>query len=102
MTDYLALLPADSSTSAPPLSRDDAEQGRQYWSYVNATIRQAAARAKVVFADVASISAPHHAWSTDPWLERFVLLGGKAAPYHPLRSGMVAVADALEAALRSA
>jgi lysophospholipase L1-like esterase len=100
ITDYLALLPQDGS--APPLARDDAERGRRYWNHVNLALRQAAARGGVAFADVSSASASHHAWSSDPWTERFVLLGGKAAAYHPTRTGMIAVADALEGALAAA
>jgi lysophospholipase L1-like esterase len=102
VTDYLTLLPPDSSVSAHPLTGEDADRGRQYFGLVNLTLRQAAARAGVVFAEVSGASARHHAWSSDPWTERFVLLGGKAAPYHPNPSGMVAVADAVEGALRSA
>ena len=102
MTDYLTLLPPDASTSAHPLAREDAHRGRQYFAMLNLTLRQAAARAGVVFADVAAPSAGHHAWSSDPWTERFVLLGGKAAPYHPTRAGMAAVAGAVEGALASA
>jgi lysophospholipase L1-like esterase len=102
ITDYLSLLPGDPSADAHPLHREDAERGRSYWNRLNLTLRQAAARAKVVFADVSTASAPHHAWSNEPWTERFVLLGGKAAAYHPTRAGMAQVADALEVALRSA
>jgi lysophospholipase L1-like esterase len=102
VTDYLALLPAGSSVSAHPLTREQADRGRQYFALVNLTLRQAAARAGVLFADIAAPSAPHHAWSSDPWTERFVLFGGKAAAYHPTRAGMTAVADAIEAALGAA
>ena len=102
ITGYLALLPAERSVSAHPLSAESAELGRRYWDRVNLTLRQASARAGALFVDVATPSAPHHAWSTDPWTERFVLLGGKAAAYHPTRAGMTAVADAIEAALENA
>jgi hypothetical protein len=102
ITDYLALLPPDSSTDAGALPREDADRGRSYWNRLNLTLRQAAARAKVIFADVSTPSATHHAWSSDPWTERFVLLGGKAAAYHPTRVGMAEVAGALESALRAA
>jgi lysophospholipase L1-like esterase len=102
VTDYLSLLPADDSVDAPPLRREDAERGRRYWSHVNGALRQSAARSKVVFAEVSAVSAPHHAWSTDPWTEGFVLVGGKAAAFHPLRVGMIQVADALETALKNA
>jgi lysophospholipase L1-like esterase len=102
ITDYLALLPPANAVAAPPLRRDDAERGRNYWDRLNLILKQAAARAGVVFADVSKVSSEHHAWSTDPWTERFVLLGGKAAAYHPNRGGMVAVADAVESALAKA
>jgi lysophospholipase L1-like esterase len=101
ITDYLAVLPPDSSIGAPPLPASDAELGREYWSNVNLTLRQVAARARVVFAEVSAVSTPHHAWSSDPWTERFVLIGGKAAPYHPNRLGMAAVANAIESAIRA-
>jgi lysophospholipase L1-like esterase len=99
ITGYLALLPSERSVSAHPLSAENAELGRRYWDRVNLTLRQASARAGAVFVDVATPSASHHAWSNDPWTERFVLLGGTAAAYHPNRAGMVAVADAVEGAL---
>jgi lysophospholipase L1-like esterase len=99
ITDYLALLPPENGLPANPLQRDDVERGRRYWNGVNLALRQVSARESVVFADVATASATHHAWSDDPWTERFVLLGGKAAAYHPTRDGMIAVADTLEAAL---
>jgi lysophospholipase L1-like esterase len=102
VTGYLALLPPDDSVGAAPLRREDTERGRRYWNHVNLALKQASARAGVVFADVAAASASHHAWSSDPWTERFVLLGGKAAAYHPTRAGMVEVADALESALANA
>ena len=99
ITDYLSLLPPANAVGAPPLRREDAERGRRYWNQVNLILRQAAARSGVVFADVSTASATHHGWSSEPWTERFVLFGGKAAPYHPTRAGMTAVADALESAL---
>lgn len=102
VTDYLTLLPPDRFTPASPLTSADAELGRRYFAQVNETLRQAASRAKVVFAEVSTPSAGHHAWSTEPWTERFVLLGGKAAAFHPMRRGMVEVADQLEAALARA
>lgn len=102
VTDYLALLPPDGTLSAPPLRREDAERGSRYWKHVNLALRQATARAGALFADVSIASAPHHAWSADPWTERFVLFGGKAAAYHPTRVGMAQVADAIEAALAGA
>ena len=102
VTDYLSLLPPDSSANAHPLRREAADRGRAYWTRVNLILRQAAARAGAVFADVSTASADHHAWSTSPWTERFVLVGGKAAAYHPTRDGMAFVSNALEGALRSA
>jgi lysophospholipase L1-like esterase len=102
ITDYLALLPPENGVIAAPLRRDDTDRGRRYWERVNLILRQAAARAGVLFADLSATSAPHHAWSDDPWTERFVLLGGKAAAYHPNRAGMTAVADAVETALATA
>jgi lysophospholipase L1-like esterase len=99
MTDYLALIPPENGVSAPPLHREDVDRGRRYWNHLNLVVRQSAARAGVVFADVSTASVPHHAWSTEPWTERFMLFGGKAAAYHPTREGMVQVANALEAAL---
>jgi lysophospholipase L1-like esterase len=99
VTDYLTLLPPGASVGAPPLAPEDADRGREFVTRLNLVLRQAAARAGVVFAEVSAFSAPHHAWSSEPWTERFVLFGGKAAAYHPTRAGMVAVADALEGAL---
>ena len=99
VTDYLALLPQDASASAPPLAPEDARRGVRYWQHVNLALRQATARAGALFADVSVASAAHHAWSSDPWTERFVLLGGKAAAYHPTRDGMSHVADAVQAVL---
>jgi lysophospholipase L1-like esterase len=101
ITDYLALLPPENGPSAPPLRREDTERGRRYWNHLNLVLRQGAARAGAVFAEVSAVSAFHHAWSTEPWTERFVPLGGAAAAYHPTRAGMTAVADALEGALAS-
>ena len=99
ITDYLALLPPNRTVSAHPLSPENTELGRRYWERVNQTLRQATARAGALFVDVSRVSAPHHAWSAEPWTERFVLLGGKAAAYHPTRAGMIAVADAVESVL---
>jgi lysophospholipase L1-like esterase len=101
ITGYLALLPPENGLNASPLRREDTDRGRHYWERVNLVLRQAAARAGVIFADVAEGSAAHHAWSENPWTERFVLFGGKAAAYHPTRDGMAAVADAVETALAS-
>jgi len=102
ITDYLALLPPANAVAAPPLRRDDAERGRAYWDRVNLILKQAAARSGVLFADVSKVSASHHAWSPEPWTERFVLFGGKAAAYHPNRDGMVAVAGTVENVLAKA
>jgi lysophospholipase L1-like esterase len=102
VTDYLALLPPDGTADAPPLRRDDAQRGFRYWQLVNLTLRQATARAGALFADVSSASLPHHAWSTEPWTERFTLVGAHAAPYHPTRAGMSQVAAAVETALAGA
>ncbi|HEX4442309.1 MAG TPA: SGNH/GDSL hydrolase family protein [Galbitalea sp.] len=102
VTDYLSLLPPDAAVNAHPLRRDAADRGRMYWTRVNLILRQAAARAGAVFAEVSAASADRHAWSASPWTERFVLVGGKAAAYHPTRDGMAFVANALEGALRNA
>jgi lysophospholipase L1-like esterase len=102
ISDYLALLPPANGVAAPPLRRDDTDRGRQYWERVNLILKQASARSGVLFADVSQVSASHHAWSAEPWTERFVLFGGKAAAYHPNRDGMIAVADAVERALSNA
>jgi lysophospholipase L1-like esterase len=102
VTDYLALLPPESSASAPPLQHEAAQRGLRYWQHVNLALRQATARAGAVFVNVSAPSASHHAWSAEPWTERFVLLGGKAAAYHPTREGMSVVADTVQAALAAA
>ena len=102
ITDYLSLLPPSASIDAHPLRREDVERGRAYWNRLNLVLRQAAARARVVFADVSTPSASHHAWSSEPWSERFVVVGGEAAAYHPTRVGMVQAANALQLALKNA
>lgn len=102
VTDYLTIVPDDVSVPTPPLGARAAAQGRAFGALVHSTLGDAALKAGVLFAEVSSPSAPHHAWSSDPWIEGFVLRGGDAAAYHPRREGMVAVADAIEAVIRAA
>jgi lysophospholipase L1-like esterase len=102
VTDYLAVLPADAAIGSDPLDRDHADRGRAIADRLTLTLRQAAARADVMFVEVSGASASHHAWSFDPWTERYVWIGGKAAPYHPTPAGMQFVADAIQGALANA
>jgi lysophospholipase L1-like esterase len=102
VTDYLTIVPADATVPTPPLSAHAADQGRAFAALVTSTISGAASKAAVIFADVSTPSADHHAWSANPWVEGYVLRGGAAAAYHPRREGMIAVADAIEAALKNA
>ncbi len=102
VTDYLAVLPPDLSIPSPPLSPAAAANGAALYRRVNRVLAESAYTADVTFVEVSTPSAAHHAWSREPLTEKFVLRGGEAAAYHPLRSGMIAVADAVEAALSAA
>jgi hypothetical protein len=102
VTDYLTIVPDDVTVPTPPLGAQAAAQGRAFGALVHSTLGDAASKAGVLFAEVSAPSATHHAWSSDPWIEGFVLRGGAAAAYHPRREGMIAVADAIQAALEAA
>ena len=102
VTDYLTIVPDDLSVPTPPLSAQAAAQGRVFGALVHSTLGDAAQKAGALFANVSAPSATHHAWSADPWIEGFVMRGGDAAAYHPRREGMIAVADAIQAALKAA
>jgi len=102
VTDYLTIVPDEISVPTPPLSARAAAQGRAFGALVHSTLGDAARSAGVLFAEVSGPSATHHAWSSDPWIEGFVMRGGDAAAYHPRREGMIAVADAIQSVLEAA
>ena len=91
--DYLTLLPPPG-TPAPPLSDSDVATGRHIADTLARLTAEAAAATGCGLVRVAEPSLEHHAWSADPWTEKFGLpLPGRPAPLHPNATGMRMVAD---------
>ena len=93
LVDYLTLLPP-KGIAAPPLSEEDAENGRRIADTLERLTAEAAAATGCELVRAAAASRDHHPWSADPWTTKFgVPLPGRAAPLHPNAAGMRAVAD---------
>ncbi len=70
--DYLTLLPPPG-TPAPPLSDADVATGRHIADTLARLTAEAAADTGCGLVRVAEPSLEHHAWSADPWTEKFGL-----------------------------
>jgi len=97
--DYLTILPPDGVARRGPPPAPVAAWGRDIAARLAETTQAAAKAAGWQYVPVATASAGHHAWSAEPWTQRFHLSRRGGAPYHPNPAGMAAVAGLVLAAL---
>lgn len=97
--DYLTLLPP-RGIAAPPLSEARVEVGRHIADTLKRHTETAAAKTGCQLVRASDASVEHHPWSAEAWTTRFGLpVPGRAAPLHPNKAGMGAVADMIVARL---
>ncbi|WP_297513652.1 SGNH/GDSL hydrolase family protein [uncultured Caulobacter sp.] len=97
LVQYPVVLPAKGVCAATPMSKASADAARAKASRL-ARITAEVARehgARVIRAD--RLSRGHDACAAQPWMNGYPAPG--AAPYHPNRAGMTAVAEALDKVL---
>jgi lysophospholipase L1-like esterase len=102
LVDYLTILPPDDAIPTPGLPESIAEWGRGAAERLSGTMSDIAFSQGCVFLAVGAASRDHHAWSTEPWTQRFHLSSKGGGPYHPKASGMEAVATMLAESLNQA
>lgn len=95
VVDYLTVLPPDAATPTGILPAHAADWGRPVAQRLTSVFETVAAGQGVRFVPVGAHSVDHHAWSAEPWTNRFRFWPHAGAPYHPNRQGMRAVADLL-------
>ena len=98
VVDYLSVLPPDGPVPEPPPAQITT-WGRALAARLAATTKAAAGTAGWTYIAASAASAGHHAWSAEPWTQRFHLSLRRGAPYHPNAPGMAAVAGLVITAL---
>jgi lysophospholipase L1-like esterase len=97
--DYLTILPPEGTRCSGPPPADVVAWGRAVAARLATVTREAARAAGWDYIAASAASADHHAWSAEPWTQRFYPALRHGAPYHPNAAGMTAVADLIRAAL---
>jgi lysophospholipase L1-like esterase len=90
---YLRLVPRHGTCPGLPLAAGDYAQGRRVSISLNRALRRAARATHVRFVDAYRLSRGHDICSSSPWVNGAVTDRQRALAYHPLASGMRAVAD---------
>jgi len=83
-----------------PLADGDYRYATEIERALNAGLRLAAKRNRADYVNAFRVSRGHHICATDPWINGQHTDPARAQRYHPFASGMVGVADAVEAALQ--
>jgi lysophospholipase L1-like esterase len=97
---YLRIAPSQGACPRRlPFATGDLAFGDRVMRLLNAALAEAAERSGVEFVDMYAASAGHDVCSTRPWVNGRRTDTNRAAAYHPLASGMRAVARELEALL---
>lgn len=78
IVDYLTVLPPSGTPSPGRLSHADIEWARSVAARLTRTYETVAAESDATLVRVADASAGHHAWSAEPWTNRFkIRFGGR-------------------------
>lgn len=91
IVDYLTILPSTGLALPGRLTNADTQWARAVAARLTQTYATVAAESGVTLLPVADASAEHHAWSSEPWTNRFKLRMSGGAAYHPTAAGMRAV-----------
>jgi lysophospholipase L1-like esterase len=92
---YLRVVPDHGRCPQLPLATGDYALGRRITKELDAALARAAARAQVGYLDAYALSAGHDVCADRPWVNGGRTDRQRAAAFHPLGSGMRAVADRL-------
>ncbi len=96
---YPRLVPDEGTCPALPLATGDYAEGRRISRALDGALARAARRAGALYVDVYDVSRGHDICSADPWVNGRTTDRQRALAYHPLASGMRAVADEVLATL---
>ncbi len=101
--DYLAVLPENGTCASTPLDVFQADGARYIARRLAEITRTVAGQNNASIITASELSKGHDACSTDPWMNGYPRPGAPVGGtmYHPNAKGMTAVADALEALLKS-
>lgn len=97
LIEYPTILPPQGSCAATPLSDADADAARAKAARLLAVTREAAAAGGATVITTSEFTRGHDACAAEPWMNGYPAPG--AAPYHPNRAAMTAIAQALDKAL---
>jgi lysophospholipase L1-like esterase len=89
---YLRLVPDHGTCRRLPLATGDYALGRRVSATLDHALHSAAGRTGAEYVDMDAASRGHDVCSADPWVNGAVTDRQRALAYHPLRSGMRAVA----------
>ncbi|NUR06264.1 MAG: SGNH/GDSL hydrolase family protein [Nocardioidaceae bacterium] len=98
---YLRLAPDHGTCADLPLAAGDYPQGRRIASTLNRALTAAATRTNATYVDAYALSKGHDICSAQPWVNGRQTRRGVALAYHPLASGMRAVAAQVERQVRA-
>ena len=98
---YLRLVPDRGTCPALPLADGDYAEGRRISRALDHALRRAARRVHTRFVDAYALSRGHDICSAEPWVNGRVTDRQRALAYHPLATGMRAVADRVLASLEA-
>jgi len=93
---YLRLAPDHGSCPALPLAAGDYPEGRRIARTLDQALSRAAALTSTTYVDAYARSRGHDICSSDPWVNGRETRQGVALAYHPLASGMRAVAGMVQ------
>jgi lysophospholipase L1-like esterase len=93
---YLRLVPDHGTCPGLPLATGDYPEGRRIASTVDQALSRAAAETSTTYVDAYALSKNHDICSAHPWVNGRRTRQGVALAYHPLESGMRAVAGMVQ------
>lgn len=96
---YPRILPLDGGCKGLPIARGDYAFGDRVARALNAALGRAARRTGARYVDMYAASKGHDVCSSDPWVNGATTKQRKALAFHPLASGMEAVADEVVATI---
>jgi hypothetical protein len=98
---YPAIVPEHGACPELPVAPGDVPFVRRLTAGLNEALAGAAEQTNVTYVDVYARTEGHDVCSDDPWVAGAHASHGRAAIWHPYASEQVAVAKAVEAALRA-
>ena len=96
---YPRLLPSGGGCRKLPIAQGDYAFGDRVARALNAALARAARRTGARYVDMYAASKGHDVCSSDPWVNGATTKQRKAMAFHPLASGMEAVADEVVATI---